>query len=93
MAYRKKPSVVMLSGTQVLGPGQPSDELTWIMNQHGKVLRADPQSFATVLESDQRSHVRTTLTGQTPIRLLVAHFVSKFSNHLNTKTHLPAILP
>jgi len=48
----RKVLVVRTGRTKILGSGEPSDQLTWIMNQHWEVLGADPKVFPTVLDGN-----------------------------------------
>jgi hypothetical protein len=63
----------MLGWTKMLGSGELPDELTWIVDQYGEVLRANPQALPTVFERDQRRHIRATLTGKTLFFFLITH--------------------
>lgn len=69
----RTPSVVVLGRAQVLGSGESADKLTRIMDQHGEMLRADPDLLPAILQRNQRSCLRITLTGKASLRLVVTH--------------------
>ena len=71
---------MMLSWTKMFCTGESTDELSWIMNQYGQVLRANPKALTTIFKGDQWCGIRSTLTCKTLCCFLVTHCISKCSN-------------
>ncbi len=57
-------SIVMLRRPEVLGTRKRADESRGIVDQHGKVLRADPEIAAAILEAHQWGLIIASLAGK-----------------------------
>jgi len=58
--------VVMVCRFEVLRPRKKVRQLRWVVDQHGKVLRTDPEIRVLVLESDERDLRRGPAAYETP---------------------------
>jgi hypothetical protein len=46
--------VVVVGGLQILRAGELPREFLWVVDEHGKMLRADPHALLTIVEIDER---------------------------------------